>query len=276
MATPAYLRSPPVLNRLVTVRGTRVLGNNVPKIWTFDSPGYAQLTSVTALGGNRVRLNPTPTADGNWTAFNTFSQPVPTPARSTDLEHIGYLCWSSLLTEADGVQRETPRAQIVTGISPPKIYLYDVDGNVQVEWTCVGNSYLEGISSINNLVNTHIAQIASGNVIVDASLGTESFPDGHIGFEAVKVSAQDVGDIDKRVWARLTEQGTRAGILSLAAADVSVTEVFATVITRYDVDLEVAQSVIDDAGREWVVDDAHSILDRRFMQLEITRSVSNA
>ena len=271
-------RPAPVLNRVITVRGTLTRGNDVPKIWTFDNPGYGMPTGVQILSGNNIRFSPPLTSNGTWTALASIADPWPTPITAADLVGIGYLGYSSLLTE-DGATVETPRPQVVTGITPPKAYLFDEDGNIVLEWTFVANAYFHALESTpGTLINTYVVQVDSGQMVgqdYTLSGADDGFPDGRIGFEASKVSTQNIGSLDKTVWARLTEQGQRAGILGLTSGDVVVTEVFATVVTRYDPDLEIAETVIDDVHREWEVSEAHSILDRRYYQLEIVRTVAN-
>ena len=274
---PAYLSTPPVLNRLVTVRGARTRGENVPKVWVFDNPGYGQVTGVTALGGLNVRFTPTLTANGTWTCLNSLAQPTPTPTTAGDLTNVGYLGYSSLLSE-NGSDVETPRPQVVTGVSPAKAYLFDEDGNQVLTWQLTPNNYLHALESGGNLINTYLIKVMSGELdgadyTLDGADG--GFPNGRIGFEASKVSTQTIGSFEKRVWARITESGQQAGILSLSAGDITVTEIFATIITRFDAELEVADAVIDDRHREWDVSDSHSILDRRYMQLQLTRTVAN-
>ena len=278
MVTPQ--RPAPVLNRIITVRGSETSGgNNVPKIWTFDNPGYGMPNGVQLLSGNNIRFSPPLTANGNWTALESLGVPWPTPTTAADLENIGYLGYSSLLTE-DGVTVETPRPQVVTGITPAEAYLYDDDGNKVLTWTFVPNAYFHALESApGTLINTYVVQVASGALFGNAdytlSGAEDGFPTGRIGFEASKVSAQVIGEsLDKTVWARITEQGQRAGILGLTSGDVLITEIFATVVTRYDPDLDIAETVIDDVFREWKVSEAHSILDRRYYQMEITRSVA--
>ena len=273
---PSYLSPPPVLNRLVTVRGARTRGENVPKVWVFDNPGYGQVNGVQVLGGQNVRLSPPLTANGTWTCLNSLAQPTPTPTTAGDLVNIAYLGYSSLLTE-NGADVETPRPQVVTGITPPKAFLYDDDGNEVLAWNLNANNYLHGLESGGQLINTYLVSVANGALTGDdytLAGADDGFPNGSIGFEASKVSTQTIGSFDKRVWARITESGQQAGILSLSAGDITVTEVFASILTRFDPEFEVAETVIDDRRREWRVSDSHSILDRRYMQIELTRTVA--
>ena len=134
-----------------------------------------------------------------------------------------------------------------------------------------------GLESGGNLINTYLVGVTSGALVGDDYVldgADDGFPNGRIGFEAVRVSAQSISTFDKRVWARITESGQQTGVLSLGGGDIEITEVFATVITRFFPELEVAKSVIDDRNREWQVDDSHSILDRRYMSIEMTRKVA--
>ena len=276
MVTPQRLA--PVLNRIITVRGIDTRGNNVPKIWTFDNPGYGMPNGVQILSGNNIRFSPPLTANGTWTALESIGVPWPTPTTAADLVNIGFLGYASLVTE-NGVTVETPRPQVVTGITPPLAYLYNDAGNIVLTWTFVPNAYFHALEPTpGNLINTYVVQVASGALtgadytLVDSE--SDGFIDGRIGFEASKVSAQAIGAIDKRVWARLTEQGQRAGILGLTSGDVLISEIYATVVTRYDPDLEIAATVIDDVNRVWKVSEGHSILDRRYYQMEIVRTVA--
>ena len=281
-------RPAPVLNRFITVKGTKTGGEGVPKIWTFDNPGYGRVNGVQILGGNNIRFSPPLTANGSWTALQSLGVPWPVPDDNGDIPRlttaaqlvgIGYLGYSSLLTE-NGRTVETPRPQVVTGITPAKAYLFDDDGNIVLTWFLVANSYYHALKAApGTLINTYVVQVDHGSLTgADYTLVDEAgdrFIDGHIGFEASKVTAQAVGNpLDKGVWARLTEQGQRAGILGLTSGDVLVTEIYATVVTRYDPDLDIAETVVDDVHRTWKVSEGHSILDRRYYQMEIVRTVA--
>lgn len=104
-------------------------------------------------------------------------------------------------------------------------------------------------------------------------------PDTYIHLQLERHTAEypaDTGSTARRVWGELVERGAAVGVLDVTTQGLAPerAEESATALIRYDPALTLATGLVDDLGRRWGVSGVRTTEDRRYLELELSRTVS--
>ncbi len=264
-----------MLRRLVRVSGFRDQADLPLRVWRF--PVFYKASSFAFDSGTgALTLSPTFNPNGVMGAFGNPFRPWPIfglqPTLASELRDIGALVYSTLTADRQSL---TPRPELVTNFAPARAYLYDAAGiNPVIEWEVAPDTYWQYVDPVTDLINAWAIRIRSGT-LVGTDFNFAQSAAGYLAFNGIRdVSAAT--RFEKTVWARISEIGARSTLQSLGGGtqQTVVRETAAQAYVRFDVDLLGADMLVDDLGREWAIENADAVMDRRYLALGLSRRES--
>ena len=235
------------LNRILTVNAE----STVTRV-TLTIYRYTRLTSR-ALG----------LGDGEWDS--------PVSVGSGDMFSDLAAATEMTIADADSRRQTTPRPSAVVAAGGKIHLLGNTSGAPVVTWTI--QSWAEVMDLDGHPVGITYTFTGAGELVGPDEAIPADNPQIRLGFDGQGVSVPVTTVVGRKVWGRITERGSEAGLLTVGLSTVEATQEAATFRIRYDPDLANGVGVTDDLGRAWQVTSSRSIGDREFLVFEAFRNI---
>ena len=252
------------LNRLFTVSGQSPTTQRVPIAWGFDTRiEQGSFPENVEPGSYFVRR------EGGF--FGTLLMATDTSAQAIVDLNLIYAGWLYQPVNEDGtLQTGTDPLTVVTiadeqnwiRISTPEAY-------------AAGNYIQANVTFISIRANSVETRLADGVLVGDDfTWGPDTFI--QIRFERHEHDQTITAVSDIPVWGRLSERGSQVGIVQLSVDGpvTSESQENAVAIVRYAPNLAIGTSLTDDLGRVWTIAGSRTLQERRFLEYDLTRTVS--
>ena len=248
-------------NRVCTIRGSSSASIALPDPYAFDD-GYS------SLGIDVVD-------DG----LAWATDPIASSSLASVLAASTAIFYSDTRT-ADVTQTQPPDATTLNSMEDVKLYVLRSNGYI-------GLSFDVGLAA-NNPLRRGLARGFRVNVSNGRLVGGADFDvtDAPLGFDFDLTQYAETGEVEKRVWCRIIEQGGTAGLVRLNAAQSSPdpgsdaseggfeegAQEEVTVLTPYDEDIANGDEIVDDLGRVWTVSSSRTLNERRYIEYSAFRT----
>ena len=256
----------PRLNRLFTVSGISTETVRGPIRWGFNTRQEDSTFSVSVLPGAYYVRTPGGFFGEPVTAAQTSAMAI----AALQPNVVGFLVET---VNADGsLQTDVPSIAGVTPddenhwvrISTPDAYALGIYVEANVSFVTVRATDV-------TLRLTDVQYVGSADFVWGADTFVIVLLERH-------EADQSITEVSNRpTWGRITERGSGLAIVETAVEGTltSESQETATVLVRYDPGRAIGTSVVDDLGRVWAVSSTRTLIDRRYLEYSLSRTVSS-
>ena len=253
----------PRLNRIFTVTGSSTETQRAHIPWGFhDNRGTGFVDG----------------APGRWIAFSGFSVAPPDNAlASVYAAMVDSFNLNPQSVNAGGSdQADVPRIGDLLNAQNReddghwvRLSLAD-DLDSYVQWT-VTEAYLSGSGEIRLNVPDD-SGVLVGN---DFPISRDSYVVFRFELREADQSVETI--IARPVWGALLERGSALGVIDVTTTEGGITTTGSqeetTALARYDPSLAIGTALVDDLERQWTIRGSRTLLDRRYLEFDLTRQV---